>query len=224
MYENRDGPDESNEHLARLQDYFVDFYEAVLHAIQASIEESHAHLDLAAQSVRYEKMSKRGYRNNKAENCPFGTELTAIAMRALSVTTLEEVDYQSKLNARRLAMGLGTSVDSSKVKEGLEALDELNNLPPLVKFLIDEENSYASIGILVERLLPGFASCSSASTKKKSEFLAALTGKKAGTFRSKWHEIFGPRDGLKYYKEKDEPAISRCLEAIKIHLKSENLL
>lgn len=224
LYENRDGPDDKNEQLARLQGYFVDLYEAVLHAIQASIEESHAHLDLAAQSVVFERMSKRGYRNNNAENCTFGAELTAIAMRALSVKTLEEVDYQSKLNARRLAMGMGTNADSSQVKEALEALDRMNDLPPLVKFLIDKENSYASIAIVVDKLLPGFATSSQGDNRKKSRFLAALTGKKAESFRTKWNDHFKPRDGMRYYNKKDKPAIEKCLKEIDEYLHSKKLL
>lgn len=216
--------DSRSTELAHLQMTYEHCRFAVSTAIQSSISRKHEHLDIAERSVLYERMYKETESFSRVNEPLFGGWLHREALRTLSETTRKEVDFISESNTRRLAMGLGTSVDSSKVKEGLEALDELNNLPPLVKFLIDKNNSYARIAMLVERLLPGFADYKQITQRQKSRFLAALTGKNAETFRQKWGDHNGrSRAESTSHKKKDEPAIRRCLKEIDEYLKAEKL-
>lgn len=102
--------------------------------------------------------------------------------------------------------------------------DEIG-LPPLIRILTDPETTHAQIGLLIEKLLPGFSHSSLSSQAQKSKFLAALTGKRAETFRSKWNDTFGvARLNSHRYRKTDGPAIKAFTAEIETYLKEKKLL
>ncbi len=113
----------------------------------------------------------------------------------------------------------------SQKQTDLSGEPNVSRLPPLLRILTDPETTHAQIGLLIEELLPGFSHSSLSSQAQKSKFLAALTGKKAETFRSKWNDTFGEaRLGSRRHRTLDGPAIRAFTEEIETYLKEKKLL